>query len=34
MDILDTLLGSVHRCCEALPDTRTGASPLHHMVDI
>jgi hypothetical protein len=30
MDILDTLLSFVQRCNKVLPDTRTGASPLHH----
>src|SRR3954453_14990520 len=34
MGLLDTLLGSVRRCCEALPDRRTGANRRYTMAEI
>src|SRR5215213_9892407 len=34
MGLLDTLLDSVRRCCEALPDRRTGAHRCYTMADI
>src|SRR3982751_3524238 len=34
MGLLDTLLDSVRRCCEALPDRRTGANPRFPMAEI
>src|SRR3982750_4218549 len=34
MGLLDTLLDSVRRCCEALPDRRTGANRRYTMAEI
>ncbi len=34
MEVLETLLGRLRRCCAALPDRRTGANRQYSMVDI
>ncbi len=34
MEVLETLLGSLRRCCERLPDKRTGANRRYSMADI
>ena len=34
METLDTLLGSLRRCCGSLPDKRTGANGRYGMADI
>src|SRR3712207_3576229 len=34
MDLLDTLLGSLRRCCDTLPDPRRGANCRYTMADI
>jgi hypothetical protein len=34
MEVLDGLLGALRRCCETLPDKRTGANTTYSMADI
>jgi hypothetical protein len=34
METLETLLGSLRRCCAALPDKRKGANGTYTMTDI
>ena len=34
MEVLDTLIGCLRRCCAALPDRRTGANARYTMADI
>src|SRR4051812_41650189 len=34
MEVLDTLLDSVRRCCEGFPDKRTGTNSQYTMADI
>jgi hypothetical protein len=33
MEVLDTLLGALRRCCETLPDKRTGANTTYSVAD-
>src|SRR5215210_9143067 len=34
MEVLDTLISCLRRCCAALPDRRTGANARYTMADI
>ena len=34
MEMLDSLIGAVRRCCEGFPDKRTGTNTRYPMVDV
>ena len=34
MEVLDSLIGAVRRCCEGFPDKRTGTNTRYPMVDV